>query len=50
MPGDSVAVIGCGVIGLTTAIVAQDAGYRVTIYADRPPTETTSTKKWSMRK
>ena len=44
MPGDSVAVIGCGVIGLTTAIVAQDAGYRVTIYADRPPTETTSTK------
>ncbi|MDE2404733.1 MAG: FAD-binding oxidoreductase [Sphingomonadales bacterium] len=28
-----VAVIGCGIIGLTTAVVAQRAGLRVTIYA-----------------
>lgn len=33
-----VAVIGCGAIGLTTALVAQQAGLRVTIYAkERPP-------------
>jgi glycine/D-amino acid oxidase-like deaminating enzyme len=33
-----VAVIGCGALGLTAAIVAQRAGLRVTIYAkDRPP-------------
>jgi glycine/D-amino acid oxidase-like deaminating enzyme len=33
-----VAVIGCGALGLTTAIVAQRAGFTVTIYAkDRPP-------------
>ena len=32
------AVIGCGAIGLTTAIVAQQAGLGVTIYAkERPP-------------
>jgi glycine/D-amino acid oxidase-like deaminating enzyme len=32
------AVIGCGAIGLTTALVAQEAGYKVTIYAkERPP-------------
>jgi glycine/D-amino acid oxidase-like deaminating enzyme len=33
-----IAVIGCGAIGLTTAIVAQRAGLRVRIYCkDRPP-------------
>ena len=33
-----IAVIGCGAIGLTTAITAQRAGLRVRIYAkDRPP-------------
>ncbi len=33
-----VAVIGCGAIGLTTALVAQRAGLRVRIYArERPP-------------
>jgi len=32
------AVIGCGAIGLTTALVAQEAGFKVTIYAkDRHP-------------
>lgn len=42
--GDDLAVVGCGVIGLTTAVLAQAAGHRVTIYADRDPTQTTSTK------
>lgn len=33
-----IAVIGCGAIGLTTALIAQQAGFRVTIYAkERPP-------------
>ncbi|TPV56905.1 FAD-binding oxidoreductase [Aestuariibacter sp. GS-14] len=33
-----VAVVGCGAIGLTTAIACQRAGYQVTIYAkERPP-------------
>lgn len=33
-----IAIIGCGAIGLTTAIAAQRAGLRVTIYAkERPP-------------
>jgi glycine/D-amino acid oxidase-like deaminating enzyme len=33
-----IAVIGCGVIGLTSAIIAQRAGLKVCIYAkDRPP-------------
>lgn len=37
-PGDRIAVIGGGAIGLTTARAAQMAGYRVRIYAkDRPP-------------
>lgn len=35
---NEIAVIGCGAIGLTTAIVAQQAGMKVTIYAkERPP-------------
>lgn len=33
-----IAVVGCGAIGLTTALVAQQAGLSVTIYAkERPP-------------
>ncbi|MCP5358389.1 MAG: FAD-dependent oxidoreductase [Pseudomonadales bacterium] len=33
-----IAVVGCGAIGLTTAVVAQQAGLRVRIYAkERPP-------------
>ncbi len=37
-----VAVIGCGVIGLTTARRLQQAGYKVAIYADKLPPHTTS--------
>ncbi len=37
-PGQRLAVVGAGAIGLTTARWAQQAGYRVTVYAkDRPP-------------
>lgn len=36
------AVIGCGVIGLSTARVLQDAGFDVTIYARELPPDTTS--------
>lgn len=45
-----IAVIGCGVIGLTTARVAQQAGCQVRIYArERPPEVTSSaaTGVWS---
>lgn len=44
LPGHAgaVAVIGAGVMGLTTARLAQDAGYDVTIYAAALPPETTS--------
>ena len=38
----SAAVIGCGVIGLSTARVLQDAGFSVTIYARDVPPSTTS--------
>lgn len=44
------AVIGCGAIGLTTAIVAQRAGYRVRIHASERPPEVRSsnaTGVWS---
>ena len=37
-----IAVIGAGVIGLSTARLAQDAGFPVTIYAAAPPRATTS--------
>jgi glycine/D-amino acid oxidase-like deaminating enzyme len=37
-----VAVLGCGVIGLTTARMAQDAGFAVTIYTKAMPPDTTS--------
>lgn len=36
------AVIGCGVIGLTTARILQDRGWSVTIYASSVPPQTTS--------
>ncbi|PTT91396.1 D-amino-acid oxidase, partial [Pelomonas sp. HMWF004] len=37
-PGERIAVIGCGAIGLATARTAQQAGYKVRLYArDRPP-------------
>lgn len=37
-PGERIAVIGCGAIGLTTARTVQQAGYKVRLYAkDRPP-------------
>jgi glycine/D-amino acid oxidase-like deaminating enzyme len=36
------AIIGCGVIGLSTARVLQDAGFTVTIYARDVPPNTTS--------
>ncbi|KQW42870.1 MULTISPECIES: FAD-dependent oxidoreductase [unclassified Roseateles] len=37
-PGARIAVVGCGAIGLTTARTAQQAGYKVRLYAkDRPP-------------
>jgi glycine/D-amino acid oxidase-like deaminating enzyme len=37
-PGERIAVIGAGAIGLTTARTAQQAGYKVRLYArDRPP-------------
>ena len=44
LPGHSgrVAVIGAGVMGLTTARLAQEAGYEVTIYTAALPPETTS--------
>jgi glycine/D-amino acid oxidase-like deaminating enzyme len=38
----AVAVLGCGVIGLTTARMAQDAGCAVTIYTKAMPPDTTS--------
>ena len=44
LPGHqgAVAVIGAGVVGLTTARLVQEAGYPVTIYAKALPPETTS--------
>jgi len=38
----SAAVLGAGVMGLTAAIRLLDLGLGVTVYADRPPVETTS--------
>jgi glycine/D-amino acid oxidase-like deaminating enzyme len=37
-PGERIAIIGCGAIGLATARTAQQAGFEVRLYArDRPP-------------
>lgn len=41
-PGRSCAVLGCGVIGLSTAILMQRQGWQVTIYAKDLPPHTTS--------
>jgi glycine/D-amino acid oxidase-like deaminating enzyme len=38
-----IAVIGCGVVGLTSALLAQRAGLKVRIYAKERPPETRST-------
>src|SRR5438270_4869734 len=38
------AVIGVGTSGLSTAILAQEQGYEVTIYSDKPLSATTSMK------
>jgi D-amino-acid oxidase len=43
-PSRNVAVIGCGVAGLTTARQLQRHGFRVTIYAQDIPPNTTSNK------
>jgi D-amino-acid oxidase len=40
--GTDVLVVGAGVVGLTTAIRAAEAGWRVRVRADRPPRQTTS--------
>jgi D-amino-acid oxidase len=37
-------VIGAGIIGLSTALAAQEAGFSVRIIAERPPLQTTSAK------
>jgi glycine/D-amino acid oxidase-like deaminating enzyme len=41
-PHRKAAVIGCGVIGLTTARLLQDRGFEVAIYAADLPPHTTS--------
>lgn len=41
-PHRDAAVLGCGVIGLTTARILQDRGFTVTIYARELPPDTTS--------
>ena len=42
LQGSRIAVLGCGVIGLSTAILLQRNGYQVTIYSKELPPETTS--------
>ena len=41
-PGKEIAILGCGVIGLSTAILLQKRGYQVTIYTKDLPPNTTS--------
>ncbi len=41
---NQIKIIGCGVSGLTTAIVMLEAGYNVQIITDKLPNETTSAK------
>jgi D-amino-acid oxidase len=51
LPGAQVAVLGAGVMGLTAAtLLSRDLGLTVTIYSERCPSETTSSKaggQWS---
>ncbi|PSK85006.1 D-amino-acid:oxygen oxidoreductase (deaminating) [Murinocardiopsis flavida] len=42
LPDTSVIVVGCGVVGLTTAITLQEAGFAVRIWSAEPPADTTS--------
>ncbi len=42
----SAAVIGCGIIGLTSARMLQRRGFEVSIYAQALPPDTTSNKLW----
>lgn len=42
-PGDTtVIVVGCGVVGLTTAVKLREAGFAVEIWSAAPPADTTS--------
>jgi D-amino-acid oxidase len=41
---ERIGVVGAGVIGLSTAVLAQGRGRGVTLYTDSPPMETTSAK------
>jgi D-amino-acid oxidase len=43
-PGTEAAVLGAGVMGLTTATLLLDLGLRVAVYSDRKPAQTTSFK------
>lgn len=45
-PERRAAVIGCGIVGLTTARVLQRRGFQVAIYAKVLPPDTTSNKLW----
>jgi glycine/D-amino acid oxidase-like deaminating enzyme len=40
--GTEIAVLGAGVVGLTTALTLQESGYRVTVFARELPPHTTS--------
>ncbi len=44
LPERTAAVVGAGVIGLTTAITAQEAGFRVAVYSDRATSDTSSAR------
>jgi D-amino-acid oxidase len=46
-PDRQAAVIGCGVVGLTSARVLQRRGFTVTVYAKAIPPETTSNMSWA---
>jgi D-amino-acid oxidase len=41
---ERIGVVGAGVIGLSTAVLAQRRGHCVTVYTDSPPMQTTSAK------